>query len=212
MFFFFSSRRRHTRLQGDWSSDVCSSDLRSYREIVYRNLYDGVDLVYHTGEAGLKYEFLVSPAAHEDKISIAYDGVQTLSLVGDELVAQTPFGSFRDAPPIAFVNGASIACRYFLQDVREVGFRCGPRTASGTLVIDPLLYSTFLGGVGQEEGYLVRIDSSGNAFLTGYTGSFEFPTTPGVFDTSFNLWYDVFVTEFNASGTGLIYSTFIGGA
>src|ERR1039457_4979249 len=30
MFFFFSSRRRHTRLQGDWSSDVCSSDLRAY--------------------------------------------------------------------------------------------------------------------------------------------------------------------------------------
>src|SRR6266446_8624133 len=34
LFFFFSSRRRHTRLQGDWSSDVCSSDLR--REVVER--------------------------------------------------------------------------------------------------------------------------------------------------------------------------------
>src|SRR5256885_5291954 len=35
-FFFFSSRRRHTRLQGDWSSDVCSSDLERNKE---RNLH-----------------------------------------------------------------------------------------------------------------------------------------------------------------------------
>src|SRR5688500_20245190 len=36
MFFFFSSRRRHTRLQGDWSSDVCSSDLRAADGVLLR--------------------------------------------------------------------------------------------------------------------------------------------------------------------------------
>src|SRR2546426_9290134 len=44
IFFFFSSRRRHTRLQGDWSSDVCSSDLR--RACTRDRAYDGGDLGY----------------------------------------------------------------------------------------------------------------------------------------------------------------------
>src|SRR5256885_12065638 len=42
VFFFFSSRRRHTRLQGDWSSDVCSSDLRSMPRATTMNLSEAV--------------------------------------------------------------------------------------------------------------------------------------------------------------------------
>src|SRR5688500_19532575 len=41
-FFFFSSRRRHTRLQGDWSSDVCSSDLRSHKAAIFQLLSDAI--------------------------------------------------------------------------------------------------------------------------------------------------------------------------
>src|SRR5256885_14390820 len=44
-FFFFSSRRRHTRLQGDWSSDVCSSDLPSARRLVHARLHPVRDRV-----------------------------------------------------------------------------------------------------------------------------------------------------------------------
>src|SRR6266850_3118453 len=43
-FFFFSSRRRHTRLQGDWSSDVCSSDLRGVGEVSRRLRYQVLEL------------------------------------------------------------------------------------------------------------------------------------------------------------------------
>src|SRR5256885_12635176 len=48
VFFFFSSRRRHTRLQGDWSSDVCSSDLHSLRAVspaMLKDLIDGLSAV-----------------------------------------------------------------------------------------------------------------------------------------------------------------------
>ncbi len=75
-----------------------------------------------------------------------------------------------------------------------------------------LIYSTFIGGAsGNDAGNGIAVDSSGNAFLTGNTGSTNFPTTAGAFDTTYNGSGDIFVTKLNAAGSALIYSTFIGG-
>jgi hypothetical protein len=74
-----------------------------------------------------------------------------------------------------------------------------------------LVYSTFLGGESYDQGFGIAIDSSGCAYITGRTSSIDFPTTPGAFDTSFNGLYDIFVNKLNASGSTLIYSTFLGG-
>jgi beta-propeller repeat-containing protein/Big-like domain-containing protein len=81
-----------------------------------------------------------------------------------------------------------------------------------------LVYSTFLGGTGRDEGHGIAVDSAGNAYITGDTSSLDFPTTPGAFQRNCKL-FDVdtstcesaFVTKLNASGSGLLYSTFLGG-
>jgi Beta-propeller repeat len=80
--------------------------------------------------------------------------------------------------------------------------------ASGT----GLVYSTYLGGSSGDNGYGIAVDGSGNAYVTGYTGSNNFPTTPGAFQTSYGGGpYDAFVTKLNATGTALVYSTYLGG-
>ena len=81
-----------------------------------------------------------------------------------------------------------------------------------------LVYSTFLGGAGREQGQGIAVDSNGNAYVTGITESFDspftsayegFPVTPGAFQTKGS--YDAFVTKLNPRGTGLVYSTYLGG-
>nr|MBI2905687.1 SBBP repeat-containing protein [Chloroflexota bacterium] len=75
-----------------------------------------------------------------------------------------------------------------------------------------LVYSTFVGGIWNDYGYAVAVDGGGNAYVTGNTNSLDFPTTPGAFDTSQNGNADAFVTKLNADGSGLVYSTFLGGS
>jgi hypothetical protein len=75
-----------------------------------------------------------------------------------------------------------------------------------------LLYSTYIGGSNNDEGSSIVIDGSGNAYITGNTDSPDFDITPGAFQTTFGGELDVFVTKLNSSGTGLIYSTYIGGS
>ena len=75
-----------------------------------------------------------------------------------------------------------------------------------------LVYSTFLGGSGTDFGTGIAVDAAGNAYVTGRSGSPDFPTTPGAFDTTFNGIEDAFVTKLDAAGSALVYSTFLGGS
>jgi hypothetical protein len=76
-----------------------------------------------------------------------------------------------------------------------------------------LLYSTFLGGTSAENGDSLAIDASGALYIVGGTGSPNFPTTPGAFQTTCagTTCNDAFVTQLNPSGSTLYYSTFFGG-
>jgi hypothetical protein len=75
-----------------------------------------------------------------------------------------------------------------------------------------LVYSTYLGGSGVDFGRGIVVDSAANAYITGMTSSSNFPTTPGAFQTTFGGTANAFVTKLNANGTGLVYSTYLGGS
>jgi hypothetical protein len=75
-----------------------------------------------------------------------------------------------------------------------------------------LLYAAYLGGSGQEQGFGLAIDAAGNAYVTGYTDSPNFPVTAGAYRTTPVGGVDSFVTKVNAAGTALVFSTYLGGS
>jgi len=77
-----------------------------------------------------------------------------------------------------------------------------------------LVYSTYLGGGGDDEGAGIAVDPGGNAYVTGLTDSTNFPITPGAYQTTTGGGgnWDAFVTKLNVSGSGLVYSTYLGGS
>jgi hypothetical protein len=74
-----------------------------------------------------------------------------------------------------------------------------------------LVYSTYLGGSSVDVGWGIAVDSSGHAYVAGNTTSSDFPITPGAFQTSLAGSQNAFVTKLNPSGSGLVYSTYLGG-
>jgi len=77
--------------------------------------------------------------------------------------------------------------------------------------VGALAYATYLGGSGIDEGLGVVVDGAANAYATGFTASSDFPTTPGAVDTTLGGAQDAYVTKLNATGSALVYSSYLGG-
>jgi Beta-propeller repeat len=194
-------------------------NLPTYRELAYRNVWPGVDLVFRGQGGTLKYELHVQAGADLRKIGFGYGGADGVSVgKGGNLLIQTPLGTLRDARPRSYqgIGGKRVPVdsRYAVKsDGNAYGFALGssydPRHP---LVIDPgIEYSTFVGGSGADRADGVAVDGAGSAYVTGRANA-NFPTTAGAFDTSSNGSGDAYVTKLNATGSTLEYSTYIGGA
>jgi len=197
------------------------TNLPTYHQLVYRGLWPGIDMVFRGRGGSLKYEFHLAPGADPSDIRLAYRGADGLALGrAGALLISTPLGSLRDSRPRSYqrIGGTEVAVpsRFSLEhDAKSggYGFGLGDYDDAHPLVIDPgLAYSTYLGGTGFDQAIGVAVDSTGAAYVTGPTESANFPTTLGAFDTTVNGSFDAFVTKLNPAGSGLVYSTYLGGS
>jgi hypothetical protein len=192
--------------------------LPTYGELAYRNLWPGVDMVFKAGDGRLEYEFLVHPGGRAADIGLAYRGAQDVSLDRrGNLRIETALGALSDTRPVSYqvIDGKRVPVdsRFVVRGGTAYGFAVGTYDPRRPLVIDPgLVYSTLLGGSGADQGLGIAVDATGNSYVTGFTGSTNFPTQ-SAFDSSYNGGSsDVFVTKLNATGTALVYSTYLGGS
>ena len=193
------------------------TNLPTYHQLVYRELWPGIDMAFSGVGGSLKYEFRLRPGADPGDIRLAYAGAEGLALgAGGALLVDTPLGSLRDARPQSFqrIDGRRVPVdSHYALAGNSYGFAVGSYDRGRPLVIDPsLAYSTYLGGSGDEQGFGIAVDSAGAAYVTGRTTSTTFPTTAGAFDTSASGSSDAFITKLNASGSSLAYSTYLGGS
>jgi hypothetical protein len=196
------------------------TNVANYAKVKYEGVYPGVDMIYYGTNRELEYDFMVAPGADAGLIRLRVEGAKGLRVdANGDLVLPTPAGEVRQRAPHAYQEVAgerqTIVCRYVLKGAGRVGFELGAYDRSRPLVIDPVIsYSTFLGGSGYDEGNAVAVDVQGNAYVTGYTRSSNFPVTPNAPQPGIRATigdYDAFVTKLNADGSAIVYSTYLGG-
>ena len=193
-------------------------DAPLYDAVVYRNLYPGVDLRYATAGGRLKSEYVVAPAADPALIRIRYQGAQRARVDSQgNLRLKTAAGEIIERAPSVYQEAAGtrtfVPARFVVFSNNDVRFEIGAYDRSRRLVIDPILsYSTYLGGAGIERATSVAVDSSGNAYITGYTDSTALATTAGAFQLSSAGGVDAFVLKLSPGGSSIVYWTFLGGS
>jgi len=210
------------------------TNARAFSGVVYRDLWDGVDVKVATNGADIEQEFVVHPGADLSQIQVSYDGVDGLEVAKDgSLLVHTRYGDLKESAPRVFQEIAGkrerVIGHFKLTSATSYTYEVKHRNPQYALLIDPtLLYSTYLGGSAGNYvlgGYVhndevatgIAVDAAGDAYVTGHTISPDFPTTPGALQTSgvgnpvSNVLLNAFVTKLNPAGSGLIYSTYLNG-
>ncbi|MGO9271878.1 MAG: SBBP repeat-containing protein [Terriglobia bacterium] len=192
------------------------TDVPTYAQVHYQDLYQGVDAIYYGRQGELEYDLVVAPGRDPGQVRFQVEGVETARLnEAGELVLATRGEEAVVRRPKAYqgtgADQREVAVRYVSRGKNEFGFEVGRYQRNERLTIDPVLtYSTYLGGSGGDVAYGIAVDSSGDAYVTGSTASINFPVSSAEQETLAGS-SDAFVAELNAAGSGLVYSTYIGG-
>jgi hypothetical protein len=200
----------------------------------YRNVYPGIDLVYHGQGPRLEYDFAVAPGAGLERIRLDIRGGDGLRLDGEgNLRISVARGELVQHAPIAYqdIDGrrVTVPARYALMQGPDhrtlVRFDVGRYDTSRALVIDPVLsYASYIGGTGGDAVAAVSVDKAGNIYLVGTSDSFNFPITRGKEPPNITCHTGgddacrapekahAFVMKLDPSGARIIFSTFLQGS
>jgi uncharacterized protein (TIGR03437 family) len=202
----------------------------TYGTVNYAQVYLGIDLVFYGNQRELEYDFIVAAGADPNRIAWRIEGARVSVDRKGNLVLQAAAGAAVFDKLLVYqmegakkvpVSGAFVAAG------QEVRFRLGSYDRSKELVIDPVLsYATYLAGssgdyvanttgpgMGQGSTQGIAVDSSGSAYVTGYTTSADFPTKNAYQGApAKGSAPSVFVTKFSPDGSSLVYSTYLAGS
>jgi len=199
------------------------SDLPTYGKVKYSAVYPGVDLVYYGNQRQLEYDFVVAPGADTSRVHLHFAGADKLSIDSKgDLKISASNGEISFHKPVVYQmkdgKREPVSGRFQLLAKSDLGFALGNYDHNRELVIDPTLaYSTYLGGSSGDSANGIAVDATGHAYVTGSTGSGDFPIVAGSYQTvdpglvNANPTGVAFITKFHHDGSGLIYSTFLGG-
>lgn len=191
------------------------TNVPTYGRVRYRNVYPGIDLLYYGNHQELEYDFSVQPGADPRHIQFKIQGAQQIQLDAENnLILKLADGAIHFQSPIVYqeTDGQRVAVSgsYVIKDATHIAFQVGNYDSSKPLVIDPvLIYSTYLGGSGDDQPVGMAVDASGNVYVAGYTNSSDFALTG---EGASNNVDHVFVAKLDASGSTLLYADFIGGS
>ncbi|MCM3874319.1 MAG: SBBP repeat-containing protein [Pyrinomonadaceae bacterium] len=195
--------------------DKWRKNIPTYARVRYRQVYPGIDLIYHGNQGQLEYDFVIAPGASHRQIKLRFVGMRKTTLDAEgNLVLSMDGGDLYQHKPVAYqeVNGErrEVSVSYKLHG-DKVTFEAGGYDKNLPLVIDPVfVYSSFLGGTSSEQGLGIAVDAQGSAYLTGRTNSTDFPIA-GAAQGANGSVSDAFVVKINPSGTALVYGTYLGG-
>ncbi|CAN5589593.1 hypothetical protein BH11ARM2_BH11ARM2_04330 [soil metagenome] len=187
-----------------------------YTEVRTAGAAPGVDARYYFDAGRPRYDLVVRPRGDASAIHLNYEGVSNLRVGNDgNLRYDTVLGTVEERGLFAYqnVNGRQVQVPASVKVGKDgkVGFSLGTYDKSKAVVIDPVVWATYAGGLGNDSAAKIALDRDGNVVTVGTTDSAFFPTTTGAYDTTANGSTDVFISRYSNDGTTLQFATYFGG-
>ncbi len=199
------------------------TNVKAYNKIVYENIYKNIDVVWYGGNgetgitagSGLKYDIIIKSGGDPGVIKLQYSGADDLRVTDKgELRISTGLGEIIEYMPKVYQNISGkiidIAAKYILEGT-IVRIQIGEYNKQFSLIIDP--WSTYYGGTGNEEGFSISVDPSGDLAISGRSTSTNLPVSTGAYQTSLSgggAFSDAFVLKMSAGGN-FLWATYFGG-
>lgn len=200
-----------------------ASNCKTYAAVTCKNLYQGIDVRYYTGNGKLKYDIIIHPNADISKLALLYDGTDAIELNNNRLRIKTSVQQVMETEPYTYQSSIKgrkkVACSYSLRG-NILRFRLDEYDKNNTLIIDPaLVFSSFSGSTADNWGFTATNDAGGNLYAGGIVFGTGFPVTNGAFQTGYaggvndgrGGGYDIGIMKFNPTGSVRLYATYIGG-
>ena len=194
-------------------------NVKSYQQITYQNIYNGIDLKWYEKDGHLEYDYLVSAGADYKQIQLEIKGADKLKLNNKgELIYKTPLGDIIEQAPLVIQNGKILKSKWIITN-NVLSFEIENINKSEAFIIDPVvrLWGTYYGGISEDVGWVCATDASGNIYIVGSTQGSISIATSGSHQTSFGGLttpiaglYDAFLVKFNSAGVRQ-WGTYYGG-
>lgn len=190
-----------------------------YSAITYKNIYPNIDLRYYSNNGNLKYDFIVNPGGDANMIVLYFNGADGLKVRDGNLIINTSIREVKEFQPYSYQSNEDgrkeISCSYSIKG-NIVKFKLNEKIdLNKTLVIDPLVFSTFTGSKATNWGFTATYDNRGNFYAGGIVFGGGFPVNAGAFQTTYNgpsQGFDIAIMKFNPNGSDRVYATYIGGS
>ena len=195
-----------------------AGNVQGFEEVLYENIYEGINLRVYWHQLSLKYEFAAKPGADVSHINLRYSGTDQVKVnESGQVEVKTPISQFGEEKPYSFqtINKRAIdvPSRFVQEKDQSIHFEF-PKgyDKSQTLVIDPeLIFSTYSGSVPDNWGHTATYDEEGNLYNGGTVFGTNFPVSTGAYQTRFDGLVDVAIMKFSPDGSDLLYATYLGG-
>ncbi len=187
--------------------------LSHYARLRSKNLYPGIDLVMLATDEGPRYDFELAPGANPKLVQMRFEGASPIVRNG-ELILKTDAGEIVQRKLRALQDGQNVSVSFEKTKAGTIGFRLGRYDRTKPLLIDPMYFSTYLGGNAYDQMTAAEYGPNGTVVAGGISTSTNFPVTAGAFQAAYGGGdnNDAVISKFSQNGKQLLYCTYLGGA
>ncbi|WP_317899133.1 DUF7948 domain-containing protein [Aurantibacillus circumpalustris] len=186
--------------------------VKSYAQLSYQQIYDGIDLKWYSKNGQLKYDYLVEAGADYKRIQFEIKGAEKILVTAKgDLQIETPLGTIIEQAPLVIQNKRTLSSKWKVVE-NIISFEIENIDPSQPFVIDPAVrvWGTFYGA--ESAAYSCKATENGDVYMTGSTSAAGLNiATTGVHQTTLNGESDAFLVKFNSGGSR-IWCTYYGGS